>query len=734
MPPSKYLLYLDGNDVADALEAIRRVCQPESRSSPHITVRYSRRELTDAALAHYAGAVVEDVVLVEPITFDEAVSDPAGIRTVVLLCQSESLEWLSYKPDYPGSVFHVSLYDGAPSPFASQVLTLLRRFPWNLRLRPGYSDLRPYERPPTSPIVEPAHVHLSDGARVLLSGILAKLDMPADVRTLDALQRLAVIDALAQTIHVSEHVESEGGLPQLSAEVDQSEYIGQAAFWSLAEVNEVSGAGRSPELKDTASFLTPPELAYDVTRELWALRNLKLPVRFGDPAIGPGVFFAALRRIAGDSAVEQAMGVELNPLRANATYRRWRRANLQVVTGDFLMAPRPSQPWTLLAANPPYLRYQNLPSGIREVRARLAQDLNIAISGRSDLYVYFVLGADAWLADGAVAAWVLPREFFHADYGSALRSYLGEHVRLKRLHVYDAHFGEFENARVSSTVVIYEKVPPSNGDRFLFSEGGSLTHPDRSREVDQLSFSALPRWSFEVATDSGGEGLLEISRIFRIQRGIATGANEFFVLDETKMRNLGWPTPFVRPLLPRSRGMASTIVHGDDRGWPVVDYPRWVVDTDVPLDEIERSHSRFGAYLRHVERVVAGRTLVRERPLMFQQERRQPPRIAFVYMAQAASPVARRFFLNETSAIVLNSYLGLTPREEFKDLFAQFDVRANLHQRLSLISSSELRTQGRLYANGLLKLEPKELGRLRFPADGVEDLLSGSGRTTLHGY
>jgi len=122
---------------------------------------------------------------------------------------------------------------------------------------------------------------------------------------------------------------------------------------------------------------------------------------------------------------------------------------------------------------------------------RIERVTKFARERRADLYVYFVLIAHEWLAEDGIAAWLLPTEFLHANYGQVFRNYLATQVELIRLHTYDLTAPRFENARVSSAFVLFRKRSPRVGHRALMTTGGSLANPVGSALLDVESLGGV---------------------------------------------------------------------------------------------------------------------------------------------------------------------------------------------------------------------------------------------------
>lgn len=726
MLPSKFMLYLSSGDVAPALELLRRICQPRSRSLPHITARYAIREVRPEALEHYSNALIDDLILAEVSTFDERASEEAGLRTVILKCESEDLEWLSYKPDFPDSVFHFTIYDGPRSALAARVYEVMRGFAWGLRIVGASERVEPYDKARSGAEHE-SSPSLTPAARDLLLQLSRETGVKRSLNDMTDEDRLLLVQAVCRHIHESPEVEVAGYHP-IDLETDRvSRYAGQDQYWTTTTIDELSPSIVSlPDERESAMFLTPPELAYDMAEAALSLLPRSSEIDFGDPAIGPGIFFAALRQVVAPESVRSAVGVEINPDRARATAERWRRADLKVVVGDFLTRLPFEQKWNLLLANPPYVRHQDIDRSLDWLRDALFRRTGIRIDGRSDLYMYFVLSAHDWLEEQGVAAWLLPSELAATDFGRALRTYLTTKVTLRRLHVYDRKRPQFDNARVSSSVVIYEKAIPSPNNIVLVTRGATLAQPTDSITLTMAEMQNASKWSWAALHAPANDMRPSIADFFDVKRGIATGANSFFVLSDGDLKRLDVLDEWVRPVLPKSRTMASPVVRADSEGNPIEVERRWLVDTSDSLDSIARASPRFADYLRLAHREVGARTLVRQRHPFYKQETREPPDFVFIYMAKEDVDGSRRFIWNQSRAVVLNSYLGLTLKPALRiEVEAGRLTWEKLFTALQSVTSEDLAREGRTYISGLLKLEPAELRavRLNLPREPLNTII-----------
>ena len=65
-----------------------------------------------------------------------------------------------------------------------------------------------------------------------------------------------------------------------------------------------------------------------------------------------------------------------------------------------------------------------------------------------------------WLAENGLAVWLIPSEFMDVNYGDEVKRYMLDHVALMQIHRFCPSDVQFEDALVSSAVVVFEKRKP----------------------------------------------------------------------------------------------------------------------------------------------------------------------------------------------------------------------------------------------------------------------------------
>lgn len=492
------------------------------------------------------------------------------------------------------------------------------------------------------------------------------------------------------------------------------------------------------ERNKLGQFATPSALANSLARYARGMHEGR-PVRFLDPAIGTGSFYSALLNTFSSESIYDATGIEIDPLFAETAYNLWTGNGLRVVEGDFTsQVPQPN--YNLVLTNPPYVRHHHIPAAEKErLKTRLAAALQMEISGLAGLYCYFLLLCHQWMEEQGLAIWLIPSEFMDVNYGSALRRYLTERVTLLHIHRFCPTDVQFTDALVSSAVVVFRNSPPPTGHHTRFSFAGPIDAPVNEAFVPLQTLARSSKWTQFPATITLKEkGELTLGDIFSIKRGLATGCNNFFILNEDDAKASGIPRDFLKPILPGPRHVLEDIIEGLPDGTPDMSLRLFLLDCSESEERIRTKWPRFHEYIQQgYAQLIPEAYLASRRVPWYSQEQRPPAPFLCTYMGRSRNGKQPfRFIWNKSQATAHNVYLLLYPKGPLLDALKRSpDLYGPLFEALKRITPAQFLSEGRVYGGGLHKMEPKELAQI--PAhtilEGLDIELANERQTSLFG-
>lgn len=432
----------------------------------------------------------------------------------------------------------------------------------------------------------------------------------------------------------------------------------------------------------------------------WATRR-PLPGRIVDPGAGSGRYLLAAARAFPDASL---IGLEIDPASALMLRANIIAAGLvdrsEVIVGDYRAAsiPRIEAP-TLYIGNPPYVRHHQIDSEWKDWLAETALAHGFKASKLAGLHIHFFLATAEHASAGDYGAFITSSEWMDVNYGSLLRELLLGTLGGTEIHILDPSSSPFADATTTGAITCFEiGTAPSSIRLRRVQSANDLGALGGGKQVSRIRFAESDRWSVLVRTAVPvPAGLIELGELCRVHRGTVTGANRIWV---ARANDVKLPASVLFPSVTKARELFGAGERLTDQGSlrTVIDLP---IDLDILSMEERKLVDRFLRSAREMK-VKEGYVAANRRAWWSVGLREAAPILA-TYMARR--PPA--FVLNDVAARHINIAHGLYPRQTLS--VTVLDRLAN-HLRHAVTLS-----QGRIYAGGLTKFEPREMERLTVP-------------------
>ena len=455
----------------------------------------------------------------------------------------------------------------------------------------------------------------------------------------------------------------------------------------------------SAERRLEGQTYTPLEIVESMVK--WAASKA-VPSRVVDPGTGSGRFIIRSLR---EFPCAQGIAIDTDPIalliaRANSRVwgleeridfrlRDYREVSIEKIDGV-----------TLYIGNPPYVRHHNIAADWKSWYAATAKELDLPVSKLAGLHAHFFLATAKNAQPGDIGAYITSSEWLDVNYGALLRRLLLEYLTLEELHVFDPASLPFANAQVTGVIVYFSCT--MEVDPIIISRVNSsldLGNLDRAVKVDRMAMQNSSRWSsVGLVRKEHPRGYIELGEYFRVRRGAVTGANKVWVV---RRGDVDLPDVVLTPSVTKARELfeAGERLVSDSHLKCIVDIPLNYQSLD------NDSVARIEQYIAYAQSIGVDRGYIaRHRRAWWSVGLGDPAPILATYMARRPP----RFVKNCVGASHINVVHGLYPRGVYSDRDVDLLIRY-LNGNVELVD-------GRTYAGGLTKFEPKEMERLMVPS------------------
>lgn len=487
--------------------------------------------------------------------------------------------------------------------------------------------------------------------------------------------------------------------PVTTLKADQLEAIRKAISVGADPLGEAFSSIRSAaERRPSGAVYTPLPIVHSMISWLAAQGT---PARIVDPGAGSGRFILAAGKAF---PAAQLVAIEMDPLaalmlRANLSARGWTHRT-QVLVQDYREVELAScAGMTAFIGNPPYVRHHDISEDWKTWYASKFAGFGIKASALAGLHLHFFLKTRQLAQAGDVGAFITSAEWMDVNYGSALRQLLLDELGGVALHVLEPTVEAFPGTATTAAITgfrVGEKTAPVR-----IRTVGNLEHLDglsQGTDIAREQLQAAPRWSGILRPSQPlAAGEITLGELFRVHRGQVTGANDIWIAGE-QARAL--PDRVKLPTITKAKDLIQAGAQLES-----IESLRRVVDLPATLNDFTEEEQRdIAAFLAWAKLQGADQSYIAQhRKAWWSVGLKAPAPILCTYMARRPP----QFTLNPYGARHINIAHGLYPREP---------LAAEVMTRLvHWLNQNIQTTNGRTYAGGLTKFEPKEIERLHIP-------------------
>lgn len=483
-------------------------------------------------------------------------------------------------------------------------------------------------------------------------------------------------------------------------------------------LGELFLALRSPRVRrEQGAVYTPAPIVKAMIE--WS-QGVATPVRVIDPGCGSGRYLVAAARAFPKAHL---IACDLDPLatlmtRANAEVLGF-ADRLDVRVGDFrTLEVSDTDGPTLYIGNPPYVRHHSIAEEAKDWFAKTSARLGFKASKLAGLHIHFFLRTREIAKPGDFGCFVTSAEWMDVNYGSVLRQMLADGLGGSSLQIFSPSDMPFADAMTTGAITCFKV--GQRPKEFTVRELSSIDDLDDlnfGRSVPWCEVEAVSRWTQLLRPrEATQKGMIPLGDLFRVSRGSVTGNNEVFLAGAYAG---ALPKRYLVPAVTRARDLieARPALKNGVGLRQVIALPSDLTE----LKNIERA--QVNRFLKWAEKLGASKSYTAQsRNAWWAVPMKDPAPILCTYMGRRP-PV---FVRNLAEASFINIAHGLYPKVTM--------TARELDAYASYLNQAVCVSDGRTYAGGLTKFEPKEIERLLVPElNQIQDTVRTLRRPKLSG-
>lgn len=448
--------------------------------------------------------------------------------------------------------------------------------------------------------------------------------------------------------------------------------------------------------KKFAQFFTPEPVAKIMID--WVLGKSQVQSIL-EPAFGLGVFSRLILEQKRDINITS---FDVDPVIFEIAKQNFNKfTNINYFLEDYLFNDWNSK-YDAIICNPPYFKFHDYEN--KKTLEEIKKRLNINLSGFTNVYTLFLLKSIYQLKEDGRAAYIIPSEFLNSDYGKLVKEYLIKSKTLKHIVLFDFEKNVFDDALTTSAIILLEK--NNSTDKISFSNIKDFEAlkaypnvPTFEYEVEKLNPNIKWRTYYTEQNSKKYKDLIPFKNVAKVVRGIATGANDYFVFNNSKAKKHKIANDYLLPCITKSKDVKLPFftkddfnkLENDDANIYLID--ACTNETDKNISEYIKVGEKNGINKKY---------LTSKRTPWYSLENRPPSPI----WVGVFNRNGLKFIRNEANISNLTTFHCIYPNS---NLLYKINIDLLFAYLLTDVANQIFSDNRREYGDGLKKFEPNDL-------------------------
>ena len=245
-------------------------------------------------------------------------------------------------------------------------------------------------------------------------------------------------------------------------------------------------------------------------------------------------------------------------------------ANADIYNTDYLLSDWDSK-YDAIVCNPPYNRFQSVPNR-NEILDKIQIHTGEKYTSYTNLYILFLVKSIEQLSNRGKLAYLIPTEFMNSKYGIKIKQLLIERHLLRAVINFENNNDIFINAITTCCIILLDKLPKNYVDFYNLTSIEALNDIDIYKETGlsiRIGYETLMReekWRKFINQENiqNYNNLIDLYNICNVNRGIATGANEYFCFSKSRAIEYHIPNECLTKCICHSSDVKKNVFTEDD--------------------------------------------------------------------------------------------------------------------------------------------------------------------------